>query len=105
VLNQEPHPQVGMPNRRLVFIGAAVLIAFLPAEILYASVESSLSGLQDRLTHVILPVLSILSLAWAAFSMMSGNEKGRIHFFYALIGCALSFGAQAIVEFISQVVN
>jgi hypothetical protein len=89
----------------LILLMVFTLSVVVFPELAQASVESSLRGLQSRLTHVILPVLSIMSLAWAAFSMMSGNEKGRVHFFYALIGCALAFGAGAIVDFISQAVG
>ncbi len=70
-----------------------------------ASVESSLMGIQTKLTRVILPTLSIIGIAWAAFSLMSGNEKAKTHMWYAILGSILGFGAQAIVDFISQTVR
>ena len=70
-----------------------------------ASVESSLMGIQTKLTRVILPTLSIIGIAWAAFSLMSGNEKAKTHMWYAILGSIIGFGAQAIVDFISQTVR
>ena len=70
-----------------------------------ASVESSLMGIQTKLTRVILPTLSIIGIAWAAFSLISGNEKAKTHMWYAILGSILGFGAQAIVDFISQTVR
>ena len=71
----------------------------------FASVESSLIGIQTKLTRVILPTLSIIGIAWAAFSMMSGNERAKNHMWYAILGSIIGFGAQAIVDFISQTVR
>lgn len=82
----------------------AIVISLLPA-LASASVESSLSTAQGKLTHVILPACSVIGIVWAAVSFMSGNEKARTHIWYALIGTAVGFGAQAIVDFISQTVN
>lgn len=83
-------------------ITAAVLIV---PELGLASVESSLLGIQTKLTRVILPTLSIIGIAWAAFSLMSGNEKAKTHMWYAILGSIIGFGAQAIVDFISQTVR
>lgn len=81
---------------------ATVLIV---PELGLASVESSLMGIQTKLTRVILPTLSIIGIAWAAFSLMSGNEKAKTHMWYAILGSIIGFGAQAIVDFISQTVR
>lgn len=81
---------------------AALLIV---PELGLASVESSLMGIQTKLTRVILPTLSIIGIAWAAFSLMSGNEKAKTHMWYAILGSIIGFGAQAIVDFISQTVR
>ena len=80
------------------------ILAMLPGVAL-ASVESTLSAAQGKLTNVILPACSVIGIVWAAVSFMSGNEKARTHIWYALIGTAVGFGAQAIVNFISQTVN
>ena len=78
--------------------------AILPA-LSHASVESSLSAAQGKLTHIILPVCSVIGIAWAAFSFLSGNEKAKTHIWYALLGSAIGFGAQSIVDLISQTVR
>jgi hypothetical protein len=77
----------------------------LGSELAIASVESSLMGVQLKLTRVILPMLSVIGIAWAAFSLMTGNERAKTHIWYAIIGSAIGFGAQAIVDFISQAVR
>ena len=85
----------------LVFAVCAVIFPDLAT----ASVESSLAGIQTKLTRVILPTLSIIGIAWAAFSLISGNERAKTHLMYAILGSVIGFGAQAIVDFISQTVR
>lgn len=88
----------------LLFALLALTLMLVP-ELGIASVESSLMGIQTKLTRVILPTLSIIGIAWAAFSMMSGNERAKTHMWYAILGSIIGFGAQAIVDFISQTVR
>jgi hypothetical protein len=87
------------------FIFSVLLISFILPDLASASVESSLMGVQMKLTRVILPTLSVIGIAWAAFSLMTGNERAKSHIWYAIIGSAIGFGAQAIVDFISQAVR
>lgn len=87
------------------FTFSLLLIAIILPELASASVESSLMGVQMKLTRVILPTLSVIGIAWAAFSLMTGNERAKTHIWYAIIGSAIGFGAQAIVDFISQAVR
>lgn len=87
------------------FIFSVLLISVILPELASASVESSLMGVQMKLTRVILPTLSVIGIAWAAFSLMTGNERAKTHIWYAIIGSAIGFGAQAIVDFISQAVR
>lgn len=82
-----------------------VLAILALPEISAASVESSLLAVQGKLLNVIFPVCSVIGIALAAFSFFSGNEKAKTHIWYALIGSAIGFGAQAIVDFISQMVR
>ncbi len=84
---------------------AALYVAVLMPETCHASVESSLLGVKSKLTGFILPVLSVCGLMFAAFSFFTGNERAKQHILYAVIGCGIGFGAQAIVDFISQTVN
>lgn len=95
-----------MNNKHFVLILMAVAsVAFAMPELAHASVESSLMGIQTKLTRVILPTLSVIGIAWAAISLLSGNEKAKTHVFYAILASAFGFGAQAIVDFISQTVR
>lgn len=95
-----------MNNKHFVLILMAVAsVAFAMPELAYASVESSLMGIQTKLTRVILPTLSVIGIAWAAISLLSGDEKAKTHVFYAILASAFGFGAQAIVDFISQTVR
>lgn len=71
----------------------------------FASVESSLMSVQDKLTGVILPTLSVIGIGFAAFSFITGNENAKRHIWYAAIGTAIGFGAQAIVSFIAGMVH
>jgi len=71
----------------------------------FADFESSLIGLKMKLTVIILPVLSVIGLAFAALSFFTGNPQAKQHIVYAIMGCIFGFGAQAIVDFISQTVR
>lgn len=95
-----------MDRKKIYFYFAMLAVALMIIPQLgFASVESSLMGIQTKLTRVILPTLSIIGIAWAAFSMMSGNERAKTHMWYAILGSIIGFGAQAIVDFISQTVR
>lgn len=87
------------------FLAVVALVIVFKTAFAFASVESSLSGIQSKLTHVILPTLSIIAIAWASFSLMSGNERAKMHMWYAILGSIIAFGSQAIVDFISQTVR
>jgi len=86
----------------LLLVGVVMLA--LPAPC-YATVESSLMGLKTQLTGVILPVLSVIGMGLAALSFFTGNPQAKQHIVYAILGCVFGFGAQAIVDFISQTVR
>ena len=63
--------------------------------------ESSLIGIKSRLTGVILPLVSVIGLVVATFSFITGNPDAKQHIIYALVGSAIGFGAQSIIDFIS----
>lgn len=84
-----------------VFIGLAILFP----ELAHAGLESSLGDIKTKLTGVILPALSVIGLVLAALSLFTGNPNARQHVAYAILGCIVGFGAQAIVDFISQTVR
>lgn len=77
----------------------------LSPQLAHASLESSLSGLKEKLTGVILPLLSVIGIAIAAISFFTGNPNAKQYIVYAVLGCIFGFGAQAIVDFISQTVR
>lgn len=92
-------------KKQYLFSLLFMALMFLVPELGLASVESSLLGVQTKLTRVILPSLSICAIAWAAFSMMSGNDNSKTHMWYAIVATIIGFGAEAIVNFISQTVR
>lgn len=78
---------------------------FLASDIAFAGLETSLVGIEMKLTTVILPLLSVIGIAIAAISFFTGNPNAKQHIVYAVLGCIFGFGAQAIVDFISQTVR
>ena len=74
-------------------------------DLAHAGLESSLEGIKYKLTGVILPLLSVIGIALAALSLFTGNPNAKQHIGYAILGCIFGFGAQAIVDFISQTVR
>ncbi len=90
---------------QLLTLAIFIYIFLLMPETSHASLESSLLGIKSKLTGFILPVLSVCGLALAALSLFSGQEQAKQHILYAILGCAFGFGAQAIVDFISQTVH
>ena len=88
----------------IILLMGIVLVLVQAPENAHASVESTLISLKSKLTGFILPVLSVIGLAVAGMSFMMGSENAKKHLAYAAIGCALGFGAQAIVDFISSTV-
>ena len=85
----------------LLIVGGVLLMAD-PA---YASFESSLMNVKMKLTNVILPLLSVIGLGLAAISFITGNPNAKQHITYAILGAIFGFGAQSIVDFISQTIS
>ena len=92
-------------TKNLLALCLVLLIFFAIPELAHASLESSLNGLKTKLTGVILPLLSVIGIAIAAISFFTGNPNAKQHIVYAVLGCIFGFGAQAIVDFISQTVR
>lgn len=90
----------------LSFFGIlAVAICLMMPELAHASLESSLTNIKMKLTGVILPLLSVIGIGIASVSFFTGNPNAKQHIVYAILGCAFGFGAQSIVDFISQTVR
>ena len=69
------------------------------------SVEGSLQAIQTKLINVILPLVGILGLVFAALSFFTGNANARSHLFLAIMGAVVGFGAPSIIAFIRGLVN
>lgn len=97
-------------KNRLVALGGVACLSvcafvLVPAPLAHASVETSLIGIKTQLTGVILPLFSVIGLAFSAFSFYTGNPQAKQHALYAIIGCILGFGAQSIVDMIASTVR
>ncbi len=95
-----------MTKKQFVILSLLALsVMTLFPEFAHASLESSLYGIKSKLTGVILPVLAVIGMCIAAISFFTGNPNAKQHAAFAVIGAAIGFGAQAIVDFISQTVH
>ena len=92
-------------NNLFILLALLTIFGVFFPDMAHASLESSLVGIKTKLTGVILPVLSVIGMAIAAISFFTGNPDAKQHIVYAVLGCIFGFGAQAIVDFISQTVR
>jgi type IV secretory pathway VirB2 component (pilin) len=92
-------------KKQMALIGILGLAMVLVPELAHAGLEDSLFGIKQKLTGVILPLLSVIGIAIGAISFFTGNPQAKQHIVYAVLGCIFGFGAQAIVDFISQTVR
>lgn len=91
--------------KAIALMGIFVLFLIVTPDFAYAGLETSLTGIKTKLTGVILPLLSVIGIACAGVSFFTGNPNAKQHIGYAVIGCMIGFGAQGIVDFISQTVR
>lgn len=89
----------------LSFLLLAVLAIAIHPSIAFADFEGSLRNVKSQLSNVVLPLLSVIGLLVAAFSYLTGNQNAKQHITYALIGAAVGFGSQAIIDFISSTIH
>lgn len=89
---------------RLSRVRAAELALFtiLVSTPAFASVESSLQAVKTALLVSILPLCALMGLGWAAFCFFTGSPNAKQYLAYAILGCGILFGAQAIVDFIQR---
>lgn len=92
-------------KKEKLFQGLAIALTLAMPILAFASVESSLHAIQDKLVNTILPLCAILGLVAAGISFVMGNERARAHLMLAVIGAAIGFGAQSIVSFIQSLVH
>jgi type IV secretory pathway VirB2 component (pilin) len=88
-----------------IVLAAILGIGIIFPNVSYAGLETSLMGIKTKLTGVILPLLSVIGIAIAGISFFTGNPQAKQHICYAIVGCMIGFGAQGIVDFISQTVR
>ncbi len=84
-------------------LGAFVYLAF--PELAFASVESTMMALQQKLLGTILPLLSVLGLLFAGLAYLTGSPNARSYLFAAIIGAVIGFGAESIVSLIRNIVH
>ncbi len=95
-----------MENRFAKYAFAILFVTFwLGSSLALGSVEGSLMAIQTKLINVILPLVGILGLVFAAFSFFTGNAGARSHLFLAMMGAVVGFGAPSIIAFIRSLVN
>ena len=82
----------------------ALFVAAHPS-LAFADFEGSLRNVKSQLSNVVLPLLAVIGLLVAAFSYLTGNPNAKQHITYALIGAAVGFGSQAIIDFISSTIR
>ena len=92
-------------NSLALCVAVVATVGLICPELAHAGLESSLMGIKTKLTGVILPLLSVIGIAIAGISFFTGNPNAKQHIAYAIIGCMIGFGAQGIVDFISQTVR
>lgn len=88
-----------------VFMVAIVATLLLFPNLSFAGFEQSLNNIKDKLTTLILPVLSVIGLVIAGISFALGNPNAKQHVMYAILGCIFGFGAQAIVDFMRSIIH
>jgi type IV secretory pathway VirB2 component (pilin) len=91
--------------KRTTFVLVIALTVLLVPVVGYASVESTLANIQNKLITVILPVAAILGLIFAGLSFVSGSPNARQHLTLAVFGAIIGFGAPSIVTFIRGLVQ
>lgn len=94
-----------MSFKKYVTLLLGVGLVYLFPEMAMATVESTLSNVQDKLVSTILPLVAILGLVFAGFSFVMGSPSARSHLILAIIGAFVGFGSQSIVSFIRSLVN
>ena len=82
-----------MKIKNVLFLLCGVGLISLCPELASASVESTLSNVQDRLVSTILPLVAILGLVFAGFSFVMGSPSARSHLILAILGAFVGFGA------------
>lgn len=86
----------------IAVVGSALLLCPMLAN---ASVESSLSAVQEKLVGTLLPLAAMCGLVIAGLSFVAGHANARQHLIYAIIGAIVGFGSESIVSFIRNLIH
>ena len=81
------------------------LCAFAYPVLAQASVESSLSAVQEKLVGTLLPLAAMCGLVVAGLSFVAGHPNARQHLIYAIVGAIVGFGSESIVAFIRNLIH
>jgi type IV secretory pathway VirB2 component (pilin) len=92
-----------MKSILLTLLLVTVLLAI--PELGYASVESSMVALQQKILGTIMPLLSVLGLLFAGLAYLSGSPNARSYLGAAIMGAVIGFGAESIVTLIRSIVH
>ena len=84
---------------------STIALVLITPYVAFASVESTLTAIQNKLVGTIMPLAAIIGLLIAGISMATGNPNAKSHMWYAIIGAIVGFGAQSIVAFIRGMVG
>lgn len=90
---------------KFFFVAAVVAMALFCPALAHASVETTLTAVQERLVVKIMPLAATLGLIFAGLSFVSGSPNARTHLLMACLGAAVAFGASSIVSFIQSLVH
>lgn len=96
-----------MSNHKLqyLFLTSFAVFLLLAPELAHADLVGSINSVKVKLTQIILPAFSVIGICIAAISFFTGNPNSKQHIFYAILGCLIGFGSQAIVDFIRESVR
>jgi type IV secretory pathway VirB2 component (pilin) len=95
-------------KRNLIAYGVGLLALALiitQPSFAYADLESSIRNVKNELATVVMPLVAVIGLLIASVSYMTGNPNAKQHVTWALLGAAISFGSQSIINFISSLVQ
>jgi hypothetical protein len=92
-------------SSRLFFAFLSFALTTLIPKLCHADFDSSLVGIQIKLTNFVLPTLSVIGMGIAAVSFFTGSPNAKQHMVYAILGCVFGFGAQSIVNLIGGIVR
>ena len=82
-----------------------IIALFILPTLAFASVESSLAAVQEKLVGTLLPLAAMCGLVIAGFSFVAGHPNARNHLIYAIVGAGVGFGAESIVSLIRSLVH